>query len=94
MSLAELVPALKSLARDEKLEVIRFLVSDLMRQQGIDWLQSGASYPVWTPFDAFEAARSLQQLLDEDGFQPLSIAHQPSQNPYSASTAIRPCSRQ
>ena len=63
MSLADLMPALQKLPRDDKLDVIRLLVSDLTRQEGIDLLQSGASYPIWTPFDAFDAAKSLQQLL-------------------------------
>jgi hypothetical protein len=66
MSLAELVPALQDLPRDDKLELIRLLVTDLTRQEGIDLLQSGASYPVWTPLGAYDAARSLQQLLDHD----------------------------
>ena len=65
MSFAELAPALRGLPRDDKIEAIRLLVSDLTRQEGIDWLQSGASYPVWTPFDAHDAAKSLQQLLDQ-----------------------------
>ena len=38
-------------------------VTDLTRQEGIDLLESGVSYPVWTPLDAFDAARSLQQML-------------------------------
>ena len=62
MSLAELVPALQDLPRAEKLELFRLLVTDLTRQEGIDWLQSGASYPIWTPLAAFDAANSLQQL--------------------------------
>ena len=66
MSLAELMPALQNLPRDDKLEVIRLLVSDLTRQEGINLLESGASYPVWTPLEAYDAARSLQQLLDRD----------------------------
>ena len=69
MSLAELVPALHDLPRDDKLELIRLLVTDLTRQEGIDLLQNGASYPVWTPLDAFDAARSLQQMLDQDQVQ-------------------------
>lgn len=66
MSLAELVPVLHDLPRDEKIEIIRLLVTDLTRQEGVDLLQSGASYPGWTPLDAFDAARSLQQLLDQE----------------------------
>ena len=57
MSVVELLPALQNLPRDAKLAVIRLLVSDLTRQEGIDWLQNGASYPVWTPSDAYDAAR-------------------------------------
>lgn len=66
MSLAELVPALHELPRDDKLEVIQLLVTDLSQQEGIDFLESGASYPVWTPLDAFDAAKSLQQVLDQE----------------------------
>jgi hypothetical protein len=45
------------------------LVSDLTQHEGVDLLQSGASYPIWTPFDAHDAARSLQELLDQDRVQ-------------------------
>ncbi len=69
MSVTELMPVLQNLPRNDKLEVIQLLISDLTRQEGIDLLQSGASYPIWTPFDAHDAARSLQQLLDQDRVQ-------------------------
>ena len=69
MSLADLMPALQSLPRDEKLEVIRVLMSDLT-QQGFDLLECGASYPVWTPLNADDAARALQRVLDQDRAQP------------------------
>jgi hypothetical protein len=39
------MPALQNLPRDDKLEVIRLLMSDLTRQEGIYLLQSGALYP-------------------------------------------------
>lgn len=41
MSLAELLPALQSLPRNEKVEAIRFLVSGLTRQEGTDCLAKG-----------------------------------------------------
>ena len=69
MSVTELIPMLQSLPREDKLEVIRFLVSDLTQQEGVDLLQSGGLYPIWTPFDAYDAARSLQQLLEQDRVQ-------------------------
>jgi hypothetical protein len=69
MSLAELMPALQNLPREDKLQVIQLLMFDLTRQEGIDLLQSGASYPIWTPLHAHDAARSLQELLDKDRVQ-------------------------
>jgi hypothetical protein len=69
MSVAELMPVLQDLPREDKLQVIRFLVSDLTSQEGVDVLQSGACYPVWTPFEAYDAARALQELLEQDRVQ-------------------------
>lgn len=66
MSLAELIPALQKLPRNDKVEAIRFLVSDLARQEGTHCLQSGASFEIWTPLEAYAAAKSLQQVLDQD----------------------------
>ncbi len=69
MSIAELMPTLKSLPRDEKLQAFRLLASELTREAGVDVLQSGESYPIWTPFDAYDAAQSLQRMLEEDRVQ-------------------------
>jgi hypothetical protein len=65
MSVAELMPTLQNLLREDKLQVLQFLLSDLTQQAGVDLLQSGVSYPIWTPLDAYDAARSLQQLLEQ-----------------------------
>jgi hypothetical protein len=70
MSLAELMPELQKLPRNDKLAVIQLLVSDLTRQQGVDLLQDGTSYPIWTPLGAYDAVKSLQQLFDQDRVQP------------------------
>jgi hypothetical protein len=69
MSLAELMPTLKSLPRDEKIQVLRLLAFDLTQDAGVNVFQSGASYPIWTPFSAYDAAQSLQRLLEEDRVQ-------------------------
>jgi hypothetical protein len=66
MSLAELIPALQNLPRNDKVEAIRFLVSALTRQERTDCLQNGASCEIWTPLEAYDAAESLQQVLDQD----------------------------
>jgi hypothetical protein len=63
MSLSELVPALQILPRSDKLKVIELLMTDLTREEGIE-LQAGAAYPIWTPYDAYDAAQTLSTLLD------------------------------
>lgn len=69
MSIADLLPTLKSLPRYEKLQVLSLMASELTQEAGVDILQSGASYPVWTPLGAYDAAQSLQRLLEEDRVQ-------------------------
>lgn len=69
MSIAELIPTLKGLPRDEKLQVLRLMASDLTEEAGVDIVQDGALYPVWTPFGAYDAAQALQRLLEEDRVQ-------------------------
>ena len=66
MSLTELLPALQALPRADKLQAIQFLASELVREEEVTPLQPGASYPIWSPYDAFEAAETLQRLLQEE----------------------------
>lgn len=66
MSFAELMPSISSLPRAEKLQVFRLLALDLTQEAGVDAFRDGASYPIWTPFNADDAAQSLQRLLEED----------------------------
>lgn len=64
MSLAELVPAVKILPKADKLRLMQLLVIELAQDDGVPLLEAGAEYPVWTPLNAFDAAETLQQLLD------------------------------
>jgi hypothetical protein len=64
LSLAELLPKLRALSRADKLRVMQFLISELAREEG-ETLQADTDYPVWTPYDAFEAAASLLEALKE-----------------------------
>jgi hypothetical protein len=66
MSLQELLPALRRLDRAEKLRVMQFLVSELSREEGVV-LESGSEYPVWSPYEAFEAADALTKILRTSG---------------------------
>jgi hypothetical protein len=64
MPLADLFPTLQALPRADKLRLVQFLVSELAREEGIPLLESGASYPVWSPCDAHEAAATLLRVLE------------------------------
>jgi hypothetical protein len=62
MSVSELLPALRSLSRDEKWQVMQFLVSELQKEEAA-LLTAGSECPVWSPFNSFDAASSLLGVL-------------------------------
>ncbi|MEO0854270.1 MAG: hypothetical protein AAFY15_12330 [Cyanobacteria bacterium J06648_11] len=69
MTTADLFPTLSRLPRAEKLKVMQFLIAELAREEE-PTLQSGATYPVWSPLDAHAAAQTLGQLLESDRATP------------------------
>lgn len=62
MGLTELLPLLHRLSRAEKLHVMQFLVSELAQEES-DLLKPGMAYPVWSPYDAHEAADAMLKVL-------------------------------
>ena len=66
MRLSELLPMPHELPQSEKLRLIQTRAIDLERDEGLPPIESGHSYPVWSPFDAFEAAETLRKLISED----------------------------
>ncbi len=67
MSLTELLPELQALSRADRLRVVQFLVTDLAREEGVALIEPGRTYPVWTPYDAFEAATAVYETLRKEG---------------------------
>ena len=65
LSVTKLLPELQALARVDKLRVMQFLISELAREEG-ETLQADTDYPVWSPYDAFDAANSLLDALMEE----------------------------
>lgn len=63
MALADLFPQLQTLSRAEKLHVMQFLVSELAHEEAASLLQPGTAYPVWSPYDAHDAAAVLLDVL-------------------------------
>jgi hypothetical protein len=65
MSVEELFAELRKLNRGDKLRAMQVLVSELASEEEA-LLTPGASYEVWSPLDAPEAAATLTRLLDAD----------------------------
>jgi len=60
----DLMTALRDLSRADKLRAMQLLVIELAKDENALLLSEG-DYPVWSPYDAFEAAQVLQNVLDE-----------------------------
>ena len=62
MSLAELLPSIHALPRNDKFRLVQELIAELAQDEGLP----AGEYPIWSPSDAYEAAATLIQLLDQD----------------------------
>jgi hypothetical protein len=63
--LPQLLPAVRSLPRADKLRLMQLLVVDLAREEGVPLLEVGTPYPIWTPYHAYDAAATLLHVLEE-----------------------------
>jgi len=64
MSLAEVLPNLKTLNRADKVRAIQFLANEIAREEGI-WFEENQEHEFFSLHDSFEASHALQKLLDE-----------------------------
>ncbi|NJL92147.1 MAG: hypothetical protein HC916_22040 [Coleofasciculaceae cyanobacterium SM2_1_6] len=58
----ELLNTLQGLNRANKLYIAQILISDLAQQETA-LIQTGQSYPIWSPYDAFAAANTMLEVL-------------------------------
>ena len=61
----ELINSLRTLNRAEKLHVMQVLVSGLAQEES-ELLKTDQAYPVWSPYDATEAAQRMLEVLQMD----------------------------
>jgi hypothetical protein len=66
MSFGELQSAIKSLPRLEKFQLMQWMMADLAQEEAALMLQPGAAYPVWSPYEAFDAADILWRELQKE----------------------------
>ena len=64
MEMTQILPELRKLKRVEKLYIMQFLVSELAQEEN-ELIQPGVSYPIWSPYDAFDAAATMLKVLQE-----------------------------
>ncbi len=59
---SELILNLRGLSRSDKFHIIQILISELAQQE-TDLIKPDQAYPVWSPYDAVEAADTMLQVL-------------------------------
>lgn len=58
----ELLTTIQGLTRADKLYIMQVLISELAQQE-TDLIKPDKSYPIWSPYDAFEAANTMLKVL-------------------------------
>ncbi len=65
MSLSELIPLINNLSQPDKLSLFKLLVTQIPDAE-LQVIFSASEYPVWSPYDATEAANILMQMIQDD----------------------------
>jgi hypothetical protein len=65
MSLSELIPLVNNLSQSDKLSLFKLLAEQIPDTE-LQVIFSAPEYPIWSPYDATEAANILMQMIRED----------------------------
>ncbi len=65
MSLAELIPFVNNLSQPDKLSLFKLLAAQVPDAE-LQAIFSAAEYPIWSPYEATEAANILMQMIQDD----------------------------
>ncbi len=65
MSLAEVIPLVNNLSQPDKLSLFKLLAAQVPDAE-LQVIFSASEYPVWSPYDATEAANVLMQMIRDD----------------------------
>jgi hypothetical protein len=63
MPLAELKSQIQELSKIDKLRLMQFLATELVKEEDVNFFVVGQEYPVWSPYGCSEAANTLMNLL-------------------------------
>ncbi|CAN1208977.1 hypothetical protein TUMEXPCC7403_02055 [Tumidithrix helvetica PCC 7403] len=65
MPLSELIPLVNNLSQPDKLSLFKLLAVQLPDAE-LQAIFSASEYPVWSPYDATEAANILMQMIQNE----------------------------
>ena len=60
---SELIATLREMNRSDKFQIVQMLISELAQQE-TDLIKPDLAYPVWSPYDAVEAADTMLEALN------------------------------
>jgi hypothetical protein len=63
MPLAELKSQIQELSKIDKLRLMQFLATELVKEEDVNFFVVNQEYPIWSPYDCSEAANTLMNLL-------------------------------
>ncbi len=63
MPLAELMSHIQTLPKLDKLRLMQFLATELIKEEDANFFVANQEYPVWSPYNCSEAANVLMNLL-------------------------------
>lgn len=63
MPLAELMSEIQGLPKIDKLRLMQFLATELVKEEDANFFVANQEYPIWSPYNCSEAANVLMNLL-------------------------------
>ena len=65
MSIAEMLPEVRSLSRQDKIKLISLLAQELEQEEN-EIIEANRDYPIWSPDTAFSAGQTMLEVLAEE----------------------------
>ncbi|MGB3494689.1 MAG: hypothetical protein WBA57_18320 [Elainellaceae cyanobacterium] len=63
MPLAELMSQIQELPKIDKIRLMQFLATELVKEEDANFFVANQEYPIWSPYNCSEAANVLMNLL-------------------------------
>lgn len=63
MPLTQLMSQIQELPKIDKLRLMQFLATELVKEEDSNFFVANQEYPVWSPYNCSEAANVLMDLL-------------------------------